>query len=205
MGSRSSCNAGTESRRRAILRAALESFSGKGFTETTVEDIRRLSGASVGSIYHHFESKEMLALALYLEGCNDLNSNLLTCLTTVHPREGIKAMVRTYLDWYAQHPNLGQYMIQAANTEYLGAQVQKLRETVDILPVRLLDWLTPFMEDGTIVRIAQDLYVPLVLGPSKEFVRRWLRARLPEEIQKAREPLAEAAWIVLSTPAAISL
>ncbi|MBO0795388.1 MAG: helix-turn-helix transcriptional regulator, partial [Ktedonobacteraceae bacterium] len=39
-----------ESRRQAILEAALACFASKGFTETTMEDIRKLSGASMGSI-----------------------------------------------------------------------------------------------------------------------------------------------------------
>ena len=59
---------GVASRRQAILDAALACFTNKGFTETTMEDIRIRSGASTGSIYHHFSNKEMLARALYLEG-----------------------------------------------------------------------------------------------------------------------------------------
>ena len=77
-------NTTTETRRKAILQAALKSFSTKGFTETTMEDIRRLSGASTGSIYHHFENKEMLAQALYLEGRSDLNAALLASITVTH-------------------------------------------------------------------------------------------------------------------------
>ena len=157
----------TESRRKAILQAALKSFSTKGFTETTMEDIRRLSGASTGSIYHHFENKEMLAQALYVEGRGDLNAALLASITDRHLREGIKAMVYAYIDWFEQHPDLGQYIMQADSTE----------------------------------RFPQNLYVPLVIGPSKEYVRRWLRTRLTAEMQEAREPLAEAAWKVLSPPA----
>ena len=57
-------NTTKESRRQAILEAALTCFTSKGFTETTMEDIRKLSGASTGSIYHHFENKEMLARSL---------------------------------------------------------------------------------------------------------------------------------------------
>ena len=64
-------NVATESRRQAILQAALTFFLSKGFTNTTMDDIRQLSGASTGSIYHHFENKEMLAVALYREGRSD--------------------------------------------------------------------------------------------------------------------------------------
>ena len=200
-------NTTTESRRKAILQAALKSFSTKGFTETTMEDIRRLSGASTGSIYHHFENKEMLAQALYLEGRSDLNAALLRSITDRHPQEGIKALVYAYIDWFEQHPDLGQYVMQAGSTEYLGSYVKVFRQKVQLalpnenFPQQFFDWLVPSIENGTIARFPQNLYVPLVIGPSREYVRRWLRTRLPSEIQEAREPLAEAAWKVLSPPA----
>ena len=201
----SSQNTSTETRRKAILQAALKSFSTKGFTETTMEDIKRLSGASTGSIYHHFENKEMLAQALYLEGRSDVNAALLASITDKHPREGIKDMVYAYVDWFEQHPDLGQYIMQADSTEYLGAYVKVFRQKVllalprENFPQQFLDWLVPFIEDGTIARFPQNLYLPLAIGPSREYVRRWLRKRLPTEIQEAREPLAEAAWKVLSS------
>ena len=194
----------TESRRKAILQAALKSFSTKGFTETTMEDIRRLSGASTGSIYHHFENKEMLAQALYLEGRSDVNAALLASITDKHPREGIKDMVYAYVDWFEQHPDLGQYIMQADSTEYLGAYVKVFRQKKllalpkENFPQQFFDWLVPFIEDGTIARFPQNLYLPLAIGPSRDYVRRWLRTRLPAEIHEAREPLAEAALKVLS-------
>jgi len=197
-------NTTTESRRKAILQAALKSFSTKGFTETTMEDIRRLSGASTGSIYHHFENKEMLAQALYLEGRNDLNAVLLASITDKHPREGIKALVYAYIDWFEQHPDLGQYIMQADSTEYLGSYVKVFRQKIllafpnENLTQQFFDWLVPYIEDGTIARFPRNLYVPLAIGPSREYVRRWLRTRLTEEILEAREYLAESAWKVLS-------
>ena len=197
-------NTTTESRRKAILQAALKSFSTKGFTETTMEDIRRLSGASTGSIYHHFENKEMLAQALYLEGRSDLNAALLASIIDRQPREGIKALVYAYIDWFEQHPDLGQYIMQADSTEYLGSYVKVFRQKIllafpnENLTQQFFDWLVPYIEDATIARFPRNLYVPLAIGPSREYVRRWLRTRLTEEIPEAREYLAESAWKVLS-------
>ncbi len=51
--------------RRQILEAALELFSGRGYFNTSVQDIRRAAGVSVGSIYHYFGSKEGIAKDLY--------------------------------------------------------------------------------------------------------------------------------------------
>jgi AcrR family transcriptional regulator len=196
----------TESRRQAILEAALTCFASKGFTETTMEDIRKLSGASTGSIYHHFSNKEMLARALYLEGRSSLNAALSTSLTAKSIREGIEAMVHAYLEWFEQHADLGQYILQASESEYLSAYVKVLRQkTRTMLPTenlseQLLRWLAPYISEGSVVSLPQSLYLPLILGPSREFVRIWLRTRLPAEIHEAREPLAKAAWLVLVAP-----
>src|SRR2546427_3712162 len=55
----------SEDRRRAIMNAALPLFTEKGLAGTAVEDIRTRAKASIGSIYHHFGSKEGVARALY--------------------------------------------------------------------------------------------------------------------------------------------
>jgi len=51
-----------ESRTR-ILDAALSVIRSKGYSATTVDDICRTAGLSKGSFFHHFKSKEELALA----------------------------------------------------------------------------------------------------------------------------------------------
>ncbi|BBZ41111.1 TetR/AcrR family transcriptional regulator [Mycobacterium conspicuum] len=48
-----------------ILDAATEAFATKGFTATTMADVVAGSGASVGSIYHHFGGKRELFLAIF--------------------------------------------------------------------------------------------------------------------------------------------
>jgi AcrR family transcriptional regulator len=51
--------------REAILKAALELFSERGFHGTPVPLLAEKAGVATGSIYRHFESKEALANALY--------------------------------------------------------------------------------------------------------------------------------------------
>lgn len=46
-----------------LLQTALRVFREKGYTATTVDDLCRSAGVSKGSFFHHFESKEALALA----------------------------------------------------------------------------------------------------------------------------------------------
>lgn len=51
--------------RTAILKAALHLFSTRGYFSTSVQDIRREAGVSVGAVYHYFPGKEAIAKALY--------------------------------------------------------------------------------------------------------------------------------------------
>ena len=94
--------------------------------------------------------------------------------------------------------------MQAGSTEYLGSYVKVLSKKIQLappsenFPQQFIDWLVPYIEDGTVARFPQQLYMPLTIGPSREYVRRWLRTRITEEIQEVREPLAIAAWKVLS-------
>lgn len=192
-------NVATGVRRKAILEAALQLFLTKGFTNTTMEDIRQLSGASTGSIYHHFEKKENIATELYREGRKDLNASLCQSFNTKDLEGGLRALVYNYLDWYEQSPDLGIYVIQAANTEYLGRYVEELRQSLDSFASHFTSWLEPFIADEMVVRYPEALYIPLSLGPSHEFIRRWLRTRQLEQLHEVRAPLAEAACQILIT------
>jgi AcrR family transcriptional regulator len=48
----------TDATQQRILDAATEVFSAHGFTAATMADIVDYSGASIGSIYHHFGGKK---------------------------------------------------------------------------------------------------------------------------------------------------
>lgn len=52
--------------RERILEAALELFAERGYEATTMRDVAREAGASLGLAYRYFASKEEFALALYM-------------------------------------------------------------------------------------------------------------------------------------------
>src|SRR3954447_7739984 len=98
-------------RRQAILDAALECFSTLGYDQTTLADIRRKAGASTGSIYHHFGSKEQIAASLYLEGVRQTQEAGLAALLRARTgRTGVAAQVGAYIDWVVAHPDLATFL-----------------------------------------------------------------------------------------------
>jgi AcrR family transcriptional regulator len=54
----------TDDTQRRILDAATDVFGTRGFTAATMADVVAASGASIGSIYHHFGSVDTWAVAI---------------------------------------------------------------------------------------------------------------------------------------------
>src|SRR5206468_1957574 len=55
-----------------VLEAALACFTFRGLYDATIEDVAKRSGVSVGSIYHHFGSRDRIALVLYCRSMESL-------------------------------------------------------------------------------------------------------------------------------------
>src|SRR5215208_5587723 len=66
----------TDSTQQRILDAATEVFAGRGFTAATMADIVDHSGASIGSIYHHFGGKKELFLAIFERLTADIDRHI---------------------------------------------------------------------------------------------------------------------------------
>jgi AcrR family transcriptional regulator len=52
------------SKKELIIKAATQLFSEKGFKETSVAEISKLTGAAEGTIFHHFKTKEEIFLSI---------------------------------------------------------------------------------------------------------------------------------------------
>lgn len=187
--------AATAARPRAILDAALEVFSEKGYSGARVADVRRISGASTGSIYHHFGGKEELAAALYAEGLADYQRGLLRTLERHDDaEEGVRAIVRHHLRWVAANPRLARFLVNRRETEVLAAGEERVRDMNRRTFAETSAWLRPHVEAGEIKDLPTDLYYTLLIGPAQEYSRHWLGRRMRSSIKQAENVLADAAW-----------
>jgi AcrR family transcriptional regulator len=184
-------------RRQAILDAALHSFSERGVAAATVEDVRRLSGASVGSIYHHFGDKEGLAAALYVEGLRDYQQGFLAVLSRERSAErGVKGLVRHHLRWVARHPDLASFLLAGPPPGAAEALEPLNRELFEATGT----WMAEQVRLGRIRRLPRDLLYAVLVGPAQEFCRHWLQGGLPSSMTTAERVLARAAWDSLRLP-----
>jgi AcrR family transcriptional regulator len=86
-------------RRAAILAAALEVFSERGFREATLEAVARRAGISKALIYEHFASKRELTRALLDTYVHELLGRLASAIASAEPgeermRTGVDAVLR---------------------------------------------------------------------------------------------------------------
>jgi AcrR family transcriptional regulator len=199
-GSGSSRAAAGEQRRRQVLRAALDCFIQRGYTASTMEDIRAASGVSIGSIYHHFGSKEKLAVALhreYLRRWWALSEEVIQPGRSA--RRVIKDLVAAYLRWAEQEPGLVRFMfflpeslqIRAVAREELRGEFTEGQQTI-------WTWLETQAAKGAIRSLPMDLYHAAIFGPMLEHIGRWLRGVADTQLPEAGELLGETIWRSLS-------
>jgi AcrR family transcriptional regulator len=188
----------SRARQQTILDAALHLFLERGFGATTLDQILEQSGASVGSFYHHFQSKVEVAAALYLETLESYQTAFLSELRR-HPgaRAGIEGAVRHHLKWTGHHPELATYLTHCREPEVAEASEARVQELNRAFFEQTGTWLIKHVQDGKVRRLSPSLYYALWMGPSDEFTRLWLlgpRPREAKQLAQAENILASAAW-----------
>ena len=90
----------TDATQHRILDAATEVFGARGFSAATMAEIVARSGASIGSIYHHFGGKKELFLAIYDRLSADVERRVAEAArdaTEMDSQQAFAAHVRAYL------------------------------------------------------------------------------------------------------------
>ncbi len=161
--------ASTPGRRRQVLDAALACFEDKGVAATTIDDICRQSGLSVGSIYHHFSGKDDIGEQLVREALDDYRNGVVAALEGGRdPRSSVRRLVRFHLDWVEARPGLTRLMLrwEDAHREAPSGH-EHYREYSEAIG----RWLRDEARAGRIRRMAPDLYSALLMGPLMEHAR----------------------------------
>ena len=189
------------STRRRILDASLELFAEKGFEATTVADVRERSGASTGSIYHHFTSREQLGLALYRDGLARYHAAILEVLESEPPAEaGVRALIGTHLRWATANQTLARFLLTTRRAEFMAEAADALRDDNRAFLRPLVGWCEAHIAGGALRRMPRDIYLAVLFGPAHEWLRHWLAAAARADSAGAALALGDAAWRALRPP-----
>lgn len=190
----------TRQRRDAILAAALECFSTLGYDRTTLADIRARAGASTGSIYHHFSSKEQIAASLYLQGVVETQeAGLEALLRTTSGRDGIAALVGSYIDWVVTHPDKARFLLTMRHEPFLDTEEPVIDQLNEQVQQRAAQWYADRIAAGELPDIDPSLRRALVFGPCRHWAGSWLRGAAATTPEDAKRLIARAAYAALQS------
>ncbi len=116
----------TAQTRQAILDAAREAFLEHGYEDASIADIVASSGASVGSIYHHFGGKSELFIALYLKHRKEYEDAVRVAVAAARERGAVGADLflagsRAYLETAWERRAFAQLLLDDAGPPALRA------------------------------------------------------------------------------------
>ncbi len=182
------------SKRQALLDGALACFLEHGVVETTMEHVLSRSGASVGSLYHHFGGKEGLADALYVECLGGYHTAAFARLDAAPDAEtGVRAIVEHHLAWIVEHTDRAKFLLAYRDHEIRPAS-DELRSLNRVFYGQIERWIT----DRAHVELPPlPVVISQWLGPTHSFSRHWLSAQVRITPADARPFLSDSAWLAL--------
>lgn len=106
--------------RERVLASALRLFTRHGYFNTSVHDIARHAGVSIGSIYHHFQDKEDIARALYADLLARMVGRI-EQIRAVHTtaRDRCRTLMVQLFRITEEQPEAMEFMLYAKHREFL--------------------------------------------------------------------------------------
>ncbi len=116
----------------SIFTTAITVFAERGFDAANINEIAKLAGISIGSMYSYFESKEDLFLTLVEKGLDLLDRAMAECC----PEEGTVAEVlerlfRVAIRYTEKHPDMCRLYL-LITTDNMKAQTERLSDRAEM-------------------------------------------------------------------------
>lgn len=168
----------------AILEAAIELFSTRGFADTSTNAVARRAGISIGSLYQYFPNKDAIIVALFdrhLDGVERLVAESLGWLRdpSVRLRDGIRRLLESLAALHDRDPRLahatdphgagaiaGEALLRRRETQFRQHLVAVLEARPDVRPGNRELMATLLYE------IVEAMSRTLMHGAAKRFARK---------------------------------
>src|ERR687889_1471827 len=116
-------------RRAAILDAALEVFSGRGYHGASIDEIAQQAGISKALIYEHFPSKKDLHASLLERHVQEIFEALAQAAAGPEPGEvRLRAGVDAFLEWVETHPRAFRLVFRDNFEDEVAVAIARLQQ-----------------------------------------------------------------------------
>lgn len=174
-----------------IFKATFELIAKNGIHNTPMSVIGKKSGVATGTIYHYFESKEVLINALYLSLKQDMIANIMQGYE--HQKPYKDSFFRIWLNYYKYlvgNPDILSFIEQCTNTPIISDETKQKAEA---MIVSLVDFFTFGIENGIIKLTSIHLIISLIHGSVVSLAKLQISGQLfvTEEVKLS---VAEYCW-----------
>lgn len=182
-------------RRQTILDAALPLFVQKGYAATTISDIKHASGATTGSIYHFFEGKPAIAIALWQIANQAWEASVEKMRHSRTPQEMVETTVYGLAEWALRDRALFLFFeemrIRALTDPDLSEILEISRQGFEAAAAVYQQWV----DQGAVIDIDWPLASALIMGPTYDYLR---KSGNIQDHQQNISILASQAWTVIA-------
>ena len=175
-----------ESKREAILQAALELFADRGFHGTAVPLVAERAGVGAGTLYRYFESKEALVNALYQRWKSRFGEVLLERFPVdAAPRAQFHEFWQRMVRFAVENPRAALFLELHHHQPYIDAESRAIEERM-LLALRA--FITRAQEQQILKRFDPALLLAVAYGAFTGLMKEYWLGRVdltPESIAQA--------------------
>lgn len=181
-----------DERRESILEAALGCFLEKGYIATTINDIREASGATTGSIYHFFDGKGALAMALLEDAVAGWSGESQASSET--PEAVVRATAGGLVTWGLKNPDMFRFMDEIRTLAVTAPEFAAIADTLAEGQGTIQQSYSKFAKAKKVKDLPWPVAHSLILGPAYNYLRLATAGRARVAAKRAAEAIADAAW-----------
>jgi AcrR family transcriptional regulator len=132
---------GEEQTRARILSVSAEWFGTHGYAATSIRDIAREVGVTVGAIYVYFPSKDRLLAAVYEEGVQRIGDAVDAIPKAGDPWERLEAAAQAHLEALLDNAGFARVIVRVLPTDVpeVSRDLRRLRHGYEARIRRLID------------------------------------------------------------------
>lgn len=167
--------------RARIIETSIELFAKFGREAVSVQDICREAKVSNGSLFHHFGSKNGIALAAYLELREDYWSAAMAAMESFEgdPIDALGAAAAAAMVFQEEQGDRYNFMVECGSADWMREHGEPVRALNAKIASRWMAWAGPHLASGKLPMLPPEIYPAIIFGPSQWLARSWQTGLTP--------------------------
>ncbi|MEZ6022985.1 MAG: TetR/AcrR family transcriptional regulator [Hyphomonadaceae bacterium] len=185
-------NAPAPSTRDRIVAAATDLFLAQGVESSSVAELCRAAGVSNGSFFHHFPSKDDLALEIVMALRREYWSFVLAEMEPhTDAMAGVAGVIRAAFAYQRQFPQ--RYRLgRSDDAPWMRGKEQRLRDDNAPYRGRAAQWIAARASEGQLQLLLPELYGALLFGSPHWIARNANSGAAPTDMADAETQLVQS-------------